>query len=401
LVYTPPVPTAKLLILLLPLTLAACGRAKSRTAAQASPADSAADGWTRAEWLAAAEGFIADPTTLPRLADPATRPLFQRLVSTAAWREVDVKLFEGNGEEIMRFLPTIKRLTLLLLARGTVNEVLALGLYTHEVYPALIGSGLAFVDRLPADDSSRIHRLAGLERMRLGAAIDLCGILYVSVSASEDARAAAVAKLMNAASYGHHSREGLQLIVATLDEKLLPSVSAGLRKTYQAIREIVAQEHGKRAESRQSVTRTTYQGIGSSLVDPGKSTTVVSATGGFSVAGGPAALAMRVEVPMADGSTGVQHRVELQDGETLFAVACLDGKTESELVANMQTVGNLAARTSPHPGQWFTLDAGGREARLRFTTIAGRGCMASAEGPSGQVPGDRADAFLASLRAAP
>src|SRR5689334_10540958 len=41
--------------------------------------------WTRAEWLAAAEGYLAHPESMPRLGDPASRPLFEELVDPTAW----------------------------------------------------------------------------------------------------------------------------------------------------------------------------------------------------------------------------------------------------------------------------------------------------------------------------
>ena len=347
----------------------ACGRTELITpAATIKPPTSISAEWTRAEWLRAVDGFTADPKTMPRLDDP----LFQKLVSTNAWLKIDRTIFETNIEEVFRFFPAIKKMTLILVPKTAMDEMLVLGLYTHDVYRALIAASTDYVSHLPANDGSRPARLAGIDDMRLGAAIGICGILFVSLDASDESRSAMVATLTDPASYSFHSREGLQMIAATLDERLLPSLKPALEKPYQTIREVLAQEYDKRSEPLSPI-RTTYQGLGPPTQDPTKITTIVSTTGGFSVALGPAGIAKRVEIKQPDKVTSVQHWIELQDGETKFEAICLDGKLESELVSNFQGLDGVSARESEHSGRWFTLKTKDREGGIRILTIAGKG----------------------------
>ncbi len=367
------------------------------TTVATQPPKEASAAWTRQEWLQAAEAILAAPATMPRLGDPATRAQFEKLVTTEAWLKVDWTLLQQNSEEILRFFPVSKKLMMLLMSQAAVDELIAMQLYAFDVEMAFVAAGMDFIARLPATDESRQARLGGLEISQRGGAIMICGLLYSAMGVSEAQRALVVTKLRKPSTYSSLSREALQLVLATLDEKLLPSIRPALSKSYQEIRDVVALEYGKR-EQQPSPRRTTYQGMG---VAGSRPTTIVSTTGHFSVSLGPAGLAKRVELDSPDGAIRVQHWIELQDGETKFEAVCADGVPASELVATFQNMEGAAVQASKQPGTWLTIDNNGREAHMRILSIGGRGCLASVEGPRGQVAAALAESFLLSLQAAP
>lgn len=380
----------------------ACGRPGTSAPGTSAPAAAgkqqpASAEWTREEWLQAAEAIIAAPATMPRLSDAAGRARFEKLVTTKAWLKFEPTIFQQNGEESLRFFPAAKKLMMLLSHQASEDELVLMALYTFDVEMAFVAATMDFIAGLPPTDESRPARLDGLATTQRGGAITLCGILYSAVDASEGYRAATLAKLTNPARYTYLSREALQLIMATLDEKLLPSIRPALLKPYQEVRAVVALEYDKRAQE-PSPGRTTYQGIGPAN---SRTTALVSTTGHFSVSIGPAGLAKRVEFESPDGAVRVQHWIELQEGEMKFESVCADGVQAPDLVATFQSMDGAAVQPSKHPGTWLTVNHSGREAHLRIMTIGGRGCLASVEGPSGQVPAARAEAFLLSLQAAP
>lgn len=372
----------------------ACGSGK-RSPTDQPPAPVTAE-LTRAQWLTVAEGFVAKPETMPRLSDPASRPRFEQLVSSPAWLRAEPSIFQGDGAELERFMIATKRLQLLLASKAASDEMLMLLLYAYEAVGSISVAGDAFVAGLRPGD--REARQDGVDRMRYGAAISLCGALYLLMNASDAYRATAIAKLTSAATYAPLRRELLQLVLATLDERILPSVAPALQPSYRQIRAVVAAAYEARG-AEGSPTRTTYQGIGPSTLDLAPSTTLVSVTGGFSVALGPAGIAKRVERDLPDGTTRVQHEIEWREGAATFEAICLDGHAAAELVAGFESVG-FAVQASPHAGTWLTLRADGLEAWLRVMTIGGRGCAASVESPAGQVSAARAEAFLLSLQPA-
>ncbi len=335
-----------------------------------------AEPWTRAQWLAAAEEVAADPR--------ASRAKLDKLLSSDAWRKIDSSAFAPNGDAML-FFPAFKKLTIALGSHGAVNDVIALGLYTLDVYRAMFVAGTDLIAQLPPDDKARAARLAGLDKMRFGMAIEICGMLHMGTVASEETQRKMIAKLSESARYSDHTTEGLQLILATIDEELAHA-------PYQAIRDGIAREHAQRPRS-----HTKYQGVASTA---GAATPrLVSRTGGFSVEIGQAALAKRVEVAEADGSTTVQHWVTLLDGQTTFEAACFDGATESDLAARFAAVPNV--RPMPEvPGRSFAIQAKGRDARIRILTIGARGCIISGDGPSAGFPSARVDAFIRSIKPA-
>jgi hypothetical protein len=330
-----------------------------------------AEPWTRAQWLAAAEEVAADPL--------ASRAKLDKLLSTDAWRKIDRSAFAPNGD-VMQFFPAFKKLTMALASRGAVNDVIALGLYTLDVYRAMFVAGTDFLAQLPPD--TRATRAAGLDKIRFAMAIEICGMLHMGTVASEDTRRKMIAKLSEPARYSEHTTEGLQLILATIDEHLAHA-------PYQAIRDGIAREHAQRPRS-----HTTYQGVATTTRTA--TPRLVSRTGGFSVELGQAALAKRVEVAQADGTTAVQHWITLLDGQTTFEAACFDDTTESDLAAHFAAAPDVRPT---EPGR-FAMQANGREARMRILTIGARGCVVSAEGPSVGFPSARADAFVRSIKPA-
>ena len=378
----------------------ACGRG----AAPAPTEDTAiarpvAAPWTRAEWLAAVDALVADPATMPRLDDAAGRARFTQLLRPEPWSGRDADTFAQHGDELVAFFPAFKRLTLQFAARGTVDEVLAVTMFGLDAFDAIITSGEAFLARMPPTDPTLATRRGGLDKMRLGVAIDVCGALYTAQDASSERRTNALTALAQPARYAGLSRDGLQLILATLDEQLLPPLRPELRTAYQAIRATVAQV----LDTHPAPTghRTTYQGIAPGTPPGQPVTTVVSRTGGFSVRTGPAALAKRVDVTRADGATLGSHWIELQDGAFRFEAVCFDGTTEATLVAGAPPSSTRSARPSSLPGAWSVERIGGTELRGRIVTVGERGCIAGVSGPAAGFPGDRADAFLASLAPAP
>ncbi len=331
---------------------------------------------------------------MPRLGDPE----FEKLVTTEAWLQFHRTDF-AHADEMVRFFPMFKQLMMALASRGAVDELVVLGLYGLDVQRAMIAAGEDFIEHLPIADKTRAARRGGLDKVRLGAAIAVCSLLYLAMSASDERRSAVIAALRSSRSYAFHSREGLQLIMATLDERLLPRIGTDLKQAYQGIREVVGRAHAQNPASTSSI-RTTYQGLGPPDLLGTVTRRVVSTTGGFSVDLGPAALAKRVEIVGPDGARTVQHWIELYDGETKFEAACFDDTSESDLAARLQNTDGLSRRASSKSGTWFTVSTNGRSGRIRLATIAGRGCVASAEGPAATFPAERAEAFLASIRPA-
>ncbi len=355
--------------------------------------------WTRAEWLTAAGGFAANPATMPSLADPQSRPLFEKLVSTKAWLELDRADFQRDAEELLSFFPALRKLMVVLMSKGAATDLAALVIYELDVHRAITRAALGFLDDLPADDPTLPVRRAGLDKVRLAAAIEVCGLLYLAMSADEVQRTRALAKLTMPQTYELHSAEGLQLVLATLDERLFPQLAPVLGASYRRVREVVARAHDKAQAP--SLTRTIYQGMGPPSQDQTKLASVVSTSGRFSVELSPAALAKRIETKLDDGSTVVQHWIELQDGDARFEAACLDGAAESVLAESIENMPGVTRRPSPHPGRWFTVTNDEREGWMRLLAIPNRSCIISVEAPSGLVPEARAEAFLLSFKAVP
>jgi hypothetical protein len=332
-----------------------------------------AEPWTRAQWLQAADEVAAEPL--------GSRAKLDKLLATDAWRKLDRSAFAPNSD-VLQFFPAFKKLTFALAATGAVDDVIALGLYSLDVYRAMFVAGADFLAQLPPAD--RATRAAGLDKMRFAMALEVCGLLQSGTHASKYARRELIATLSEPGRYSDHTTEGLQLILATIDEHYADA-------PYLPIRDDVAREHAQRPRS-----NTTYQGL--AHVTQIGMRRLVSRTGGFSVEIGQGALAKRVEVAQADGTTKVQHWITLLEGQTTFDAACFDGKTESDLVAHMSAAPGMRA-VPELPGR-FTMQANGRDARIRILTIGARGCIVSCEGPSGSFPATRADAFVQSIKPA-
>lgn len=349
---------------------------------------------TRAQWLQAVEGYAAAPATIPRAADPA----FQRLVSTTAWLTISADDFARDGAELLRFFPAVKRLYLALGARTAMDELVTLGEYTLDVYRVMLAAGAELVARLPAGDPTRAVRLHGLDTMRFGAAIETCAVLYMAMDASAASRAAVLERLAEPAGYAMHGRDGLQLVLATLDERLLPAMRPELVASYRAVRAVVAAAYGARPAPATG-PRTTYQGVGPPGLDLRQAATTRSTTGGFAVDLGPGAIAKRVDGNGRDGAPSAQHWIEWQDGDVEYKAVCFDREPEAALIAAFQAAPGAEVQPSPEPGTWLTVGDAGRAGWLRVVVIGGRACLASVEGPRGAVTADVAQRFLRSLRA--
>jgi len=384
------------------------GRSADPAARAARPADGAADRaapadgraaadapLTRAQWLQVVDGYAAAPATIPRVADPA----FQRLVATTAWLTIGADDFARDGVELLRFFPAVKRLHLALGARAAMDELVTLGEYTLDVYRVMVAAGAELVARLPAGDPTRAARSHGLDTMRFGAAIETCAVLYLAMDASAATRAAVLDRLAEPAGYALHSRGGLQLVLATLDERLLPTMRPELVAPYRAVRAVVAAAYGARAAPATG-PRTTYQGVGPLGLDPRQAATVTSTSGGFAVDVSPAAIAKRVDAVGRVGAPSAQHWIEWQDGEVEYKAVCFDREPEAALIAAFQAAPGTEVLPSPDPGTWLTMGDARRAGWLRVLSIGGRACLASVEGPRGAVTAAVAQVFLRSLRAA-
>lgn len=358
--------------------------------------------WSRAEWLAAARAVLADPENRPRMGNATTGALFEKLVSTRPWLARAGERIDAQAmEETLAFFPVIKMLMTLYGTRGTVDEVVALSLFMRDVNEAFVAMGNAYIDGLPDDDTTKQVRREGLAKVQLGAAISVCGLFYTIQSASPAYQELALTKLNDPAWYAFLSRQGLQLTLATLDERVLPTIGASLKERLAGVRAVIAKVHAAYGDDSAEAERVVYEGIGSEADETIGPVSVVSHTGGFSVDLFSAALVKKVERKDASGEQEVQHWIELQLGDAKFEAVCMDGVSEQQLRAQFSSMDGVVAETSSHPGAWFTIASPSSEGRMRITTIDKRGCLASVQGPEGKVPTPMVEPFLLSLRAAP
>lgn len=355
--------------------LAACGKSEKAPPAEQPPA-AATSGWTRKEWLAVADRMAA-PAAVPP--DPAE---LHKLVTTRAWMELDASSFA----EFVEFASSIKKLSMVIGTRGSIDDLVALSLYTIDVNAAGVRAGVAFLATIPEADPTRPVRERGLEKLHLGSAIELCALLHVAGGAKAAVRDAALARLAEPGTYANLSRAPLQLILATLDEKILPSVDAALRAKYQGIRAAVAAAHSARTEP----TTIVFQGTDGPAF-AARTVVVVSTTGGFSISLGP----VIGVVPLARRDAD-EHIISLQTLEgTLFEAKCSDDIDVTDTAAKIAALEGTTQRAD----KVYVLKRGDRDGLVRIDTIGGRGCVISAEGPRETFPAALAETFVASLRA--
>ncbi|MFN0252198.1 MAG: hypothetical protein ACKV2T_35305 [Kofleriaceae bacterium] len=370
-------------VLLLAVLVVACGKSESR----APPADppstpakngSAKDGtgMSRTEWVALADRLAAASGPIPRAK-------LDELVAAQTWKNVDAKSFE----EVLSFMPTAKRLYMAIGERGSIDDLVALAVYTLDVDVATIRAGVAVVATFAADDTTRPVRERGLEKLRLGTAIDMCALLHVVSRATAPVRDTAFTRLAEPAIYRELSRVPLQLILATLDEKILPTVDPAIRTRYQTIREVVAAAHAARTEA----TETIYQGAEPPSFEP-RTVVIVSKTGGFTITMGPvtggAPLAKR------DGDDHVIAMTTI-DG-TLFEARCSDDLDVKETAAQIAAVEGTTRRAD----NVYVLKRPKHAGLVRVESVGGKGCLISVEGPQDKFPMALAEMFVSSLRAA-
>lgn len=338
-------------------------------------APTATTGWSRAEWLKVAQRISTTP-------GPTDAADLQKLVTTEAWKQLDADTFS----EVLTFAPAVKQLYTALGQRGAIDDVVALSLYTVDVDVASVRAGAAFVAKIPEDDATRPVRERGLAKVKLGAAIEVCGLLHLATGAKPATRDAALTRLATPEIYADLSREPLQLILATLDEKLLPTIDTTVRPKYDAIRSSVLAAYRARTEP----TTTVYQGSERPEFTP-RTVVVVSSTGGFSISLGP----VTGVVPLARRD-GDEHIISLGTMEgTQFEAKCADDIDVAD------TANQIAALegTTQRADKVYVLKRGDRDGLVRVDTIHGRGCVISAEGPRATFPATLAEVFVASLRA--
>lgn len=398
---------------LIPLVLvvaSGCSRAPEPTAAAPSP-EPARPVQTKAEpaepvpetsserrlqWLRDVDALVADIQAGPAPLSAELRTRLDKLVASpearAVW-DVDASAFGGEDDSVLRFAPRIKALIAAVTARGTVDDAVHVALFEHHTQIAFVRAGESFIDGLPGDDASRAARLHGLDQTRLGDAIVVCGLLFMTTHASQDLRDQVVAELLDEDSYAHLGKQHLQLIVATLDESVPAVLPPKLAPDYARIRDFVESLRAAHPARRDGL-EVTYQGI-IAVTNPRAPTTVVSRTGGFSVVTYPRALASRVA-----SATMVQHRVDATAGNTTFEAVCVDGATAEQLAARVAASGVGEEREGDGPGTWFEYTVSDRAGGMRILDIGDRGCAASVEAPPGQLD-PLAPRFLSSLRAAP
>jgi hypothetical protein len=354
------------------LCLVACGKGSEPKTGETGSAQHAG-ALSRAEWIAEANKLVTASDW---------RAQFDRLVTADTWRTLDVAAF--TSPEVLQLFGVIKRLYFATAERGTADDLVALAMFTIEAELAFLRGGEAFIATFPTDDPTRAVRVGGLEKVRLGIAIELCSVLYELPRAAKS-RDAALARLATTEPYTLLSRDTLQLVLVTLDEKILPGVSAEMRAKVQAVRDTIAAVQKTRPEP----SKRTYQPYEAPSYTA-RTVTTVSTTGGFSVALGPA-----IGVQPLAYTEGIEHWVHLtvMDGPT-FEVRCSE---DIDAADTAKQIGALEGATR-RADNVFVLKTARREGLIRVETLGEKGCLISVEAEPGRMS-PLADAFVASFRA--
>ncbi len=110
---------------------------------------------TPGEWIGAAERLAREATSLELLRGAPRAQQFDALVGSGAWRNVE---FGRDGQEVVRYFPAVKTLSLLLVRLEAHDELARLGVYNLDVLAVMLASGRAFVAGLAPDDPTRTAR---------------------------------------------------------------------------------------------------------------------------------------------------------------------------------------------------------------------------------------------------
>ncbi len=345
--------------------------------------------WSQADWLeagAALEGVIKRA----QLGDERGRALFDRFVTAGVWHGAQ---FQRDGDRMVAAFPVLKQVQVALVLAAAADELPRLLRCSIELSEVFLAAGEAFLAALPPEDPSRANRLGGLDRMRLGLAMTVIELLYAARAAGAGVRDAAIAFVEAPARLARLSDTGLQLVVATIDEHLSPADEA-----LQRLRAALVAEQGRRPVS--DGPKVTYQGIPPPPPLLTRSMPQRSPTGGFVVDAPPWLLVKRVDGARVDGAPDSAHWVEGRIGGVVMESMCSDAVTADELDARVSGLASARPLRADESGRWYTLDDGAHRGRMRITTIAGRGCVASIEGPAAELPAALLESFPRSLRAA-
>ena len=350
----------------------------------------------RAAWIAQVERYVAKPATIPRLADPAGRKQLEALLSEPAWLAIDGATFARDGDALLQFFPASKALSGTLRQLGAVDELALFVLYLHDVSGTFIAAAVEMMQGLPAGDETLPARSEGLEQVRIGAAMNLADVLAALPETSPPVARQVVARLVDEHTYARHSATSLQLLVATLDEAVLPTVSGELQVQLAGVRDVIANRHDAVAATAPPVTRI-YEGLRGWTT--AETRPVPSRGGGFVIDVGAAPLVWTSRTPGRDGQPTIAYQLEWRRDTTLLEVGCHADVAEDDIVRQFAGRG-ATARTGPAPGHWFTTSTATAAGGIRITTIAGRTCVAGIESTPGQLSDAQIDATLGSLRPA-
>ena len=379
------------------LLLAACGAPSARPAT--TKANQGAPALSRAEWLAAVAGYAADPSTLPRRSDSEGRARFDALLNLDVWASVGATDFVEAAPDIAAFQQGLRQLAMSAVSAQAHDEFMRIGLFMHESHPPLFAAMATHLATLSPEDQAK--RRGGIDKMQVGAAEVVCGVLHDLAAGvgDSDTRMMIAQDLAEASSYRHMGREALQLVLATIDERILPSNPAAT-PMLAPVRSVIATEFAARPPAPGPV-RTIYEAFGAPTFETSPTLVAVSHTGEFSVAMGALALIARVATTQADGRVTVMHRIAYEIGGTTFSAICMNGVTAQQWLTAFGQQPGACTVMSTLPGAWLTIATAELFGAFRFLDVGSRGCLASVEGPPGAVPPGTIDAFLGSLRAYP
>ncbi len=379
--------------LLGPTSPACSGGARDRPVEQAPAAATRSDDQPtaiaraagRAAWLREVATYVAAPPSIPRLSDPEGARHFEALVSEPAWLSYDPDNLIADVGDALAFFPASKKLSRALHHLNAADEGVLLILYMDRVNAAMRAAGAAIVRQEERTGVPQDGRLAGLERMRVGAAMELCGLLNAIPAASAPIAERALARLADAATYADHSTASLQLLLATIDGP----AGAAMRGRLGPVREVIAAAHARAAAASPAAIEYEPLPLPRSL----EPQPVVSRGGGFEITVGPGALLWRATRPR-----GPAYHLEWRDDALLVEVSCQEGATAADFESAFTAMG-----ATPRPGGdagRLRATRGGDELSIRILSIANRGCVAAAQAPAGTVPAARRDAVVDTLRAA-
>lgn len=367
----------------------AAGAGVAATDAPAMTADEAHA--KRAAWLETMRTLVIDPSTLPRLSDPAAAARLEALLSEPAWIDLDGATFAQDGKQLIGFFPAIKSLSLLYGQKNAADEAVLASLYMDRVSSAFVGAGLQWIASLNEPPEKRRNREQGMATVRLGKAMNLCGLIAMLGQASAPIVERAMAHLNDAATYANDSTESLQLLLVTLDAQT-PTLAPALREPMAKAREVIGAEHARRLAAAPEPPADVYEAL--AIWPTFEPREVVSRLGGFAITVGPGALIWSSEKPFVS-------QLQWRDGDFVVEVHCVPGVSEEEMSDRFRASTGAVRRADKRPGRWLLTKNATDQGVVRILAVGGRTCAVGAQAPIAQYDEKRADTIVGSFRAAP